>query len=90
MVVWMAQEGADVEVALVPLVVASNGSEWWLGSSTQRALTWKSLTDVVCSFLTDSSLPVVSSSSRDCDFRDCCFVVCLTDRKAVCVSDQLS
>ena len=41
--VWMAQDGADVEVPLVPLVVASNGVEWWLGSSTQGALTWKSL-----------------------------------------------
>ena len=65
----MAQEGVDVEVPLVPLVVASNGVEWWLGSSTQRALTSKSLcvssgdrTDVVCSFLTDSRLPVVSWS----------------------------
>ena len=36
------QEDTDVEVLLVPLAVASNGAEWWLGSSTQRALTWKS------------------------------------------------
>ena len=50
--VWMAQGGTDVNVSLVPL--ASSGDEWrrlatnggvdgWLGSSTQRALTWKSL-----------------------------------------------
>ena len=68
--VWMAQGGTDVEVPLVPMMVASNGGdEWWrrmvasmggvdgwrrmvasmvgvdggLGSSLQRALTWKSL-----------------------------------------------
>ena len=32
-----------MKVLLVPLVVAWNGVEWWLGSSTERALTWKSL-----------------------------------------------
>ena len=53
--VWMAQGSSDVEVLLVLLVVvASSDDEWrrlatnggvdgWLGSSTQRALTWKSL-----------------------------------------------
>ena len=54
--VWMAQGSTGVEVSLVLMVVASNGDEWWrrwmasmvgvdgwLRSSTQRALTWKSL-----------------------------------------------
>ena len=55
--VWLAQGGTDVEVTLVPLTVATiGGDELWsrwmasmvgvgggLGSSTQRALTWKSL-----------------------------------------------
>ena len=47
--VWMAQGGTDVEVLLVPMMVATNGGDGWLawdgglGSSTQRTLTWKSL-----------------------------------------------
>ena len=47
--VWIAQGSADVEVPLVLVVVATNG--WrrslasMVGSSTQRALTWKSLMD---------------------------------------------
>ena len=49
--VWLAQGSTDVEVPLVLAMwwrrVATKGDEWWrrwvIGTSTQRALTWKSL-----------------------------------------------
>ena len=43
--VWIAQGGIDVEAPLVLTVVASS-VDGGLGSSTQRALTWKSDLDL--------------------------------------------
>ena len=50
----------DVEVPLVPLVVASSGVECWLGFARHKGALTKARTGVGC--LTDSTLPVLDQS----------------------------